>query len=706
MPDVSYLEALYRPAHILIAGFSSDPAKAGVKFLHGLRAQGFTGTISLLGRTNGNYGGCIIYDSPEALPSGIDLVFNMYPAAVTTDILPRIAARGAKVCVVFTSGFAEQDGTMADAQKQLVADCRRHGLRLVGPNCPGFFYLPGNVNLTAQMDLPRGSVALISQSGNVGITLWDQAVMLDVGWTGFIGVGNQSDIPLYDHIEYLGDDDNTRVIALYIEGIPAGQGAAFREVCQRVSRKKPIVALKGGRTSAGRRAAQSHTASLSSESEVYSALFDECGVIEVDHLEHLLPIAEVLYRCPPLQGDRIAIIGSGGGHSTVGTDEVELAGLQVPEFNAAVQAAAGRKLPVYAPKRNPIDMTGGFTKDPTLFAQFTQMVVDLDGSYDGFLNYGLYGLYRGGQLEEGHVHTYESAAPVLGDIQKKTGLPIIFYTPYAYQRHSSFTALREAGVPCYGDLNLAALGLAALRRRAVHLARPEVSSAHARPNGHAARQSEPRTEAEVAAYLADFGVSFPAAAEAASVDEAVLSASRTGFPVVLKAVLPGVLHKSDIGAVKTGLADADAVRRAAEEIQRNVSSKLGADRLAGYLVARDLGRQRELFVGVRKDYTLGSVGVLGVGGIYAEAIGDTSVCLLPATPDSVERCLNKLRSKQMWEDFRGASALDHARVADILNQLADALASQEAYTAIECNPVMVLEDELVAVDAAIEYATP
>ena len=138
--------------------------------------------------------------------------------------------------------------------------------------------------------------------------------MHDIGWSGFIGVGNQSDIPLYDHVAYLGDDPNTGVIALYIEGLPEGQGQAFKEICQAVSRKKPIVALKGGRTTAGRRAAQSHTASLSSEAQTYSALFDESGIVEVGHLEHLLPIAEVLYRCPPLKGDRIAIVGSGGGH--------------------------------------------------------------------------------------------------------------------------------------------------------------------------------------------------------------------------------------------------------------------------------------------------------------------------------------------------------------------------------------------------------
>ena len=704
MSNVAYLQSLYRPKHILIAGFSSDPKKAGVRFLNGLKGQGFSGEISLLGRSAGTYESHTIYSDIGTLPSGIDLVFNMYPASATPDILPKIAARGAKVAVIFTSGFAEQGGSAADAQKKLVAECRANGMRLVGPNCPGYFYLPGNVNLTSETNLRAGPVALISQSGNVGITLWDQSRMLDIGWSGFIGVGNQSDIPLYDHIAYLGDDPNTKVIALYIEGLPEGQGQAFKQICQAVSRKKPIVALKGGRTTAGRRAAQSHTASLSSEAQTYSALFDESGIVEVGHLEHLLPIAEVLYRCPPLKGDRIAIVGSGGGHSTVGTDEVELAGLQIPEFNAQLQQAAAARLPVYAPRRHPNHKTRGLTKDPTLFAQFTQMVIDLDGTYDGFLNYGLYGLYRGGKLDEGHVHTYESAAPVLGAIQAKTGLPIIFYTPYAYQRHTSFTALREAGIPCFADLNLAALGLAALRERGIYLASPAPEPRAPITHATTGAQAKPQSEADAAKYLESFGVKFPKTAEARSADEAVLASEQVGFPVVLKGILPGVLHKSDLGAVKIGLADAQAVAGAARDIERSVSSRPGLGKVAGFLVAQDLGRQRELFVGIRKDHTCGHVGMLGVGGIYAEAIVDTNVCLLPASTQSVELCLGKLRSKAMWSAFRGEPALDPARVADLLNQLAGALAAQPGCTAIECNPVMVVGRDLLAVDAVLEYA--
>lgn len=704
MKKSRYITSLYEPKHILIAGFSSDTKKSGVHFLDGLLKQGYSGRISLLGRQAGEYEGLQIFDAIDNLPSGIDLCFNMYPAEVTAEALPKIAARGVPVAVVFTSGFAEQGGAQADAQTKLVADCRAHGMRLVGPNCPGYFYLPSKVNLTAEQGLPEGPVALISQSGNVGITLWDQSKMLDIGWTAFIGVGNQSDIPLHEHIDYLGDDDETKVIALYIEGLPAGQGHAFREVCKRVSRKKPIVALKGGRTSAGRRAAQSHTASLSSDAQVYSALFDECGIVEVDHLEHLLPLAEVLYRCPPLRGDRIAIVGSGGGHSTVGTDEVEFVGLQVPEFNAKLQAKVGERLPVYAPRRNPIDMTGGFTKDPTLFAQFTQMVIDLDGSYDGFVNYGLYGLYRGGKLDDGHVHTYESAAPFLGRIQRDTGLPIIFYTPYAYQRHSSFTALREAGIPCFADLNLVALGLAALRKRGAWLASKPVDTPALPANSPVAAASRPSTEADTAQFLAGYGVRFPRTQEARSAGDAAAAAQEIGFPVVLKAVLPGVLHKSDVGGVRTGLGDAASVVNAAQEIEQSVSAALGAGKVSGFLVAQDLGRQRELFAGVRRDHAFGSVGVLGVGGVYAEALGDTTVCLLPASAQSVASCLDRLRSSRMWGSFRGMAAVDHAGVADLLNRLADALNAQEGCAAIECNPVMVVGRDLVAVDAAMDFA--
>jgi hypothetical protein len=201
-------------------------------------------------------------------------------------------------------------------------------------------------------------------------------------------------------------------------------------------------------------------------------------------------------------------------------------------------------------------------------------------------------------------------------------------------------------------------------------------------------------------------VRFPQTVEAKSVEDAITAEERIGFPVVLKAILPGVLHKSDVGAVELGLANGEAVAvaDAARRIEHSVAAMLGAGKVSGYLVAQDLGRQRELFVGIRKDHTCGYVGVLGVGGVYAEAIADTNVCLLPASTESVKLSLSKLRSKTMWGAFRGEPALDPAKLAELLNQLAAALATHPTCTAIECNPVMLVGRDLLAVDAAIEYA--
>ncbi|CAE6854521.1 Trans-feruloyl-CoA synthase FCS1 [Paraburkholderia nemoris] len=701
-----YLRELYEPRHIVIVGFSLNEEKEPIKFLNVLLKQGYSGKISLLGRERGTYQGCDMYANAEDLPGDIDLAFSMLSAEKTLEVLPKVAARGVSVAVVFTSGFAEMGVAGAKLQESVVEACNKNGMRLVGPNCPGYFYLPNKINLTGILGIPSGPVGMISQSGNVGITLWDQAAMLDIGFSAFVGVGNQSDVPIHDHIEYLGSDDNTKVIALYIEGLPADQGTRFISICREVSKKKPIVALKGGRTTGGMRAAQSHTAAMSSASKIYSALFEDCGVIEVHHLEHLLPICEVLYRCPPMKGRRIAIVGSGGGHSTVCTDEVEIAGLTVPEFNQELQDAFSKRLPAYAPKRNPIDMTGGFTKDPSLFAQMTKLVLEHDTSFDGFINYGLYGLWHGGEVHPDSPCTYASAAPILGLVQTESELPIIFYTPYAYQKDASFTALRNAGVPCYADLNLCALGLAALNQRHRHLSAPDVSPSSDDPPCRAGilDVSEVLTEASAINCLEKAGIRFPKFEECQTSEEVAMAAGRIGFPVVLKAVLPGVLHKSDLGGVATGLGSIAETQRAAEEMSERITSQIGAHRQRGFLVCEDVGRHRELFAGVRTDSLMGTVGLIGFGGVYAEAVGDTSVCLLPATPERIAASFSRLRSASMWGEFRGEASVSMSAISQFLNKLNSALLNNASVTAIECNPVMTVGSELVAVDAAVEYS--
>jgi acetyltransferase len=736
------LHRLFEPKHVALLGVSLDTSKAGYKFLRSLLDAGYQGKISLLGRQAGELAGLPIHTNAAQLPEGIDVAFNLLGPAQTPEVLQAVAARGAAFSVVFTAGFAEMGAGGAALQDDMVRACNVLGMRIVGPNCMGLFNLHLGLNLTEITPLPAGDIGLISQSGNVAVTLWDQARKHDVGFSCFVGFGNQADIPMHEYIDYLGQHEGTRVIAVYLEGLRPGSGDAFFETCARVSRVKPIVVLKGGRTSAGRRAAESHTASLSSSERVYAALFEEAGIIEVQQMELLLPVAEALMRCPPMRVDEVAIVGSGGGHSTVCTDEVESVGLQVPPFSDGLQEELGRRLPAWAPRRNPVDMTGAYINDPSLFATLTELVMQRDPSFGAAVNYGLYGLWKDGIAGVGSNYDYVSAAPLIGQLQARLDKPIVFYTPYADRPHPSFTAMRNAGVPCLDNVAAVGAALAALRKRGRYLARtadgrggkaaggdtsaapmvavPMVASpmvaasmgAAEKPATAARPQALPAASAsparpdyttEVGSYtlLARHGVQTPKVLTAANAVEAAARADTLGYPVVLKAVLPGVAHKSDAGGVRTGLGDAGAVRQAAADMTRSVARVLGDSALAGFMVTKDLGRRRELIVGVRRDVSLDTLGIVGLGGVLTEALDDVAVCLLPATPQRVERALARLKSAHAWGAFRGEPEVPAGAIATMLNQLQTALLSDPAIESVECNPVMVIDDRVVPVDAAI-----
>ncbi|BAN26707.1 succinyl-CoA ligase subunit beta [Caballeronia insecticola] len=693
---------MFKPRHVALLGVSKDRNKAGYKFLRALLDAGFAGQISLLGRQSGELEGLPIHTDARTLPADIDVAFNLLGPAQTPAVLEAAAERGTAFAVVFTAGFAEMGDEGARLQADMVRACNAHGMRIVGPNCMGLFNLPLGLNLTEISPLPAGHVALVSQSGNVAVTLWDQARKHDVGFSCFVGFGNQADIPMHEYIDYLGHDDDTRVIAIYLEGLRPASGDAFFEVCARVSRIKPIVVLKGGRTSAGRRAAESHTASLSSAERVYRALFEEAGVVEVAQMEHLLPVAEALMRCPPMTGDDVAIVGSGGGHSTVCTDEVESVGLRVPEFPAELVDTLSGLLPSWAPKKNPVDMTGAYINDPSLFATLTELVMTTCPSLDAAVNYGLYGLWKDGMLAEDSPHDYVSAAPLLGALQTRLGKPLVFYTPYADRPHPSFTAMREAGVPCFDTVACVGVALAALRQRGRFLARASEPLPH-RTEAATLASASGRYDTEVAAYalLARYDVKLPTVLTADSPEAAAAASERIGYPVVVKAILPGVAHKSDIGGVRTGLGDAATVLDAARRIAISVSDAPGAPVLDGFTVTRDFGRRRELIVGVRRDVSLVSLGIVGLGGVLTEALDDVAVVLLPATPARVARALSRLTSARAWGAFRGEPEVSPGALADLLNQLDAALRSDPAIDSVECNPVMVVGRELVPVDAAI-----
>jgi acetyltransferase len=710
---VHSLERLFHPRSVALLGVSTTAAKSSYRFAEGLIASGFAGDIYLVNPRGGELFGRPLRRSLDEVQGEVDLVLNLLPPAHTPAAMAAAARRGARFAVIFTAGFAEMSADAAGIEARMIADARAHGMRIVGPNCMGVFSLDVGLNLTSQLGLQRGPIGMISQSGNVGLTVWYDAAKLDIGFSKFIGFGNQGDIPVHEYLEFLGDDPETGVVLMYLEGLRSGLGPEFLAIARRVAARKPVVLLKGGRTENGRRAARSHTASLAGETRILSVALRQVGIIEVDRLEELTAVTETLYRCPPFQGHRIAVVGSGGGHSVLGTDAVEFAGFEAPAFVPEVLRAIQAKLPEWAPAGNPVDMTGAFVDDMGLFAELTRIALGDPQGLGGSLNYGVWG-YPSPDLRDRLGRTYVDAAPLLGQLQTELGKPIVFYAPYAREGGAHFTRMREAGVPCYDSLDLAARCLRALRERSEalgRLARPLATgpAPHRAGDAHLAaargRAHRNLTEPEALAFLAAHGLPVPAHRVARSAGEATAVAAALGYPVVLKLVSPDVLHKSEVGGVALDLRDAGSVTAAFHRVAEAARQRMPGAAVDGVLVAPYRGGGVELLVGLVRDAQFGPVLMAGVGGVFTEVLADTALRVVPVTRADVGEMLRELRGYPLLTGARGRTPIDLAALEALLLAVAGLALAHPEIAELDLNPVLALPGGLTIADARIILGT-
>ena len=705
------LERLFNPRHVALLGVSRSPHRDSNAYLRVLVESGYQGRISVLGAAD--YGQAEAIESVESLPEGIDVVFNMLRPSLAEETLVKAARRGAKFGVIFAGGFAEASQDGADAQTRIVEACAEYGMHVVGPNCMGLFNTWSQTNLSEILDVPRGHIGLVSQSGNNGITLVHEARKYGTGLSSFVSFGNQSDLPAHAYIKHMGDDPNTKVIALYLEGLRPGDATEFIQVCREVSLHTPIVALKGGRGDAGSRAAASHTSSLARVPRAYSALFRQAGIIEVEDLNHLLPAAQALIDCPPLAGDRISVVGSGGGHSTVAADALEAAGFAVPEFSEVLQKTLAERLPYGAPVGNPIDMTGAYLNDATLFASLAEETITQD-DFDGVLCYGLYGPAHWPATQPDPSLLQSEAGPALADLQQESGKPVLFFTIYSDRNHPHIDVLRSSGIPTFPDMGSVTAAMRALRQRGLRLQEEQglidspVDGADVPSNTPALSENRTRTVLDESASLQvieDAGVPVP---EQVMVNSAAMVAdaiARLGRTAVVKGVLPGIAHKSELGAVKLGLRTPEDGRRAAEDIIRSVHRVNPKIRVSGFIVAEDLGHGRELILGVQRDPVLGTIALLGIGGIHAEQFDDVSLGITPLSERTVSGMVSSLSAAGLFTAVRGEAPVDLVAISAALNGLAKVLENRSDIESIDVNPVIVRSDgSPIAVDAAVHLS--
>jgi acetyltransferase len=682
---VSALARLFAPASVAVLGASRDPAKLGHRLLENLKTSGYAGRIHPVNPSGEPILGLATVPAVAALPDGVDLALVSLPAPAVPAAVTALAARGVRAAIVLSSGFGEVDDGGRDAQRELFAVARAAGMRLVGPNCMGVYSAPARLNGTYFWDLPRieGGIGVVSQSGAYGGLIFRQLGGRGLGVRHFLSIGNQADVDAAEMIEYLADDPGTTLIACFVEGLRDGR--RFVEAARRATGTKPMVVLKGGRSDAGRRAAGSHTGALAGTYDVYRAAFRRAGAVPAEDTEEFFDAVETLAvsagRRPAAPA--VAVLTVSGGPSVVAADAAEQAGLAVPPLAADARSALRALLPPFAAVGNPVDFTPQVA--PERLAPAVRVVLDQPA-------------VAGAIAVDVGLDIPDFADAIVG-ASAATAKPVV---AFAADAPGVAERLRAAGVAVLPSPERAVRAWRALWRAGTRPPAPAPRSPGLPPDiarALADAPSGPLPYGLARRALEACGVVFCRERGATTEDEAVAAAEAIGYPVVLKADGPGLLHKTEAGAVALDVRDARAVRDAV----RDARARLGAPRV---VVQERVAPGAELLLGARRDPVFGPLVAVGTGGVLTEVVRDVSLALAPVDPIEARAILREGVRARLLAGVRGRPACDDAPIVHALVAIGDLIAAAPRVIEIDLNPVIAAGATALAVDAVVILGDP
>ncbi len=695
---VAAMTRLLAPRSVAVIGASRRRGSIGAELFHNLVSYGFTGPTYPVNPAATEIEGVTAFPTVLDIPGDVDLAVITVPAAAVIQVAEECARKDVRGLVVITAGFGEAGPEGIELQRRLVQICRESGMRLVGPNCMGVINTAPDVRLDATFapDVPvRGRIGFLSQSGGLGIAVMERAQALGSGVSSFVSVGNKTDISGNDLIQYWEADPETGLIMLYLESF--GNPRKFARIARRVSRSKPILAVKGGRTPAGNRATSSHTGALLSASDVtIDALFQQAGVIRTDTLAELFGAALLMGSQPLPTGNRVAILTNAGGPAILCADACEAGGLVVPPLPADVREELASFLPAAGSTGNPVDM-----------------------------------------LAAASASDYERAIGVLAACAQVDAIVVVFTPPLVTQAEDVVRAIHSAAatlprrvpvlsvfmskessphvvgseavsIPYYPFPEDAARSLALAARYAAWLATPDepatIPAGVDRDRATAviasalAAGSEWMPPEAVGELLACYGVPLVQTRYATTAEEARDAAREMGGAVALKAIAPGVLHKTDAGGVRLGV-KANAVEKAAEQMAEQFA-KAGHP-LQRFQLQPMVAPGVEMIVGVVQDEHFGPVLACGAGGTATELLKDVAVRITPISRADALRMVRSLKTYPLLDGYRGAAKADVDALADVLVRVSALVEAHPQVAEMDLNPLVVHTDGAVAVDARI-----
>jgi acetate---CoA ligase (ADP-forming) len=709
------LDAVFRPRSIAVIGASRDADSIGGQIFHNLLSHGFEGPVYPVNPRSPVVQSVHAYARVADLPDPVDLAVVVVPAALVLEALEACGKKGVRAAVIISAGFKETGAAGASLERAAVEIARRYDMRLVGPNCLGVLNTEPAVRMDATFAPPyppAGSVAFSSQSGALGLAILEYASQLNVGISHFISVGNKADVSGNDLLEYWEHDPGTRVILLYLESF--GNPRRFLEVARRVARRKPIVAVKSGRTRAGMRAASSHTGSLAGADTAVSALCLQSGVIRTDTLEELFDVAMLLNSQPVPRGHRVAVLTNAGGPGIMASDALESRGLEVPSLADSTVNALHAFLPPEASTRNPVDMIASAT--PGNYEKAVRLLLE-DPNVDALLVVYVPPTPTGANDVARAIVRANEAVKTERRARGETLKTVLSCFMGTHGVPEGLRSLQEAHVPSYVFPESAAIALAHAVGYGRWLGTPAGRAPEFADIDHAgaaaivapaARRAGPGEAVwletdEVMRLLAAYGVRMPGAGRASSADEAARAARALGFPVALKLVSERITHKTDVGGVVLGLRDETAVRDAFATIERNLEQRGQRAEMEGVLVQPMVEGGIEVIVGITRDPAFGPLVMFGLGGVQVELLKDVVFRVTPLTDLDAHQMVRGVRGARLLDGYRGAPPGDAPALEEVLLRLSQLAGDHPAIVEMDLNPLRVMEpgSGCIALDARI-----
>lgn len=691
---VASLKPLFHPQHVAVIGASRDPSRIGGKVLDALLSAGFRGTLYPVNPSAPSIRGLTAYASITKVPARVDVAVIAVPRETALQVVDECGAAGVRTLVVITAGFAEVGTEGATLQHTLAQKARDYGMRLVGPNCFGVVNADESIRLNATFTSafpPKGRVAMSSQSGALGLAVLAAARRLQVGISTFVSVGNKADVSVNDLLQYWEEDRASDVILLYVESF--GNPRRFSRIARRVSRQKPIVTVKAGRTSSGRRAASSHTASLAASDTAVDALFQQTGVIRADTLDEMFALAAGLSNQPLPEGRRVGILTNAGGPGILCADACEADGLIVPELSSATRERLASFTPAAAALKNPVDLIASATPN-----QYRQAIATLMASPDIDALTILYiavspldtapiaeGILAGiRQAREAGI----TSKPVMitwmaeGDLDRRFSTSSEVIPTFNLPETPGLVLSKAAD---YGEWRREPIGQVPLYPDADLQVARDICTRALRREGAGWLSAE-----ETRSVLAAMRLPSTAGGVGKTEEEAVALAEQVRFPVAAKLASRQIVHKTEVGGVRLSLQNAEAVRQAYRDIRQRLQDIDQAEAMDGVLIQPMLSGGVEVMVGATQDPSFGPLVAFGLGGIHVEILQDVRFRVAPLTDRDARAMVRAIRGYRLLEGYRGHPPADISALEELLLRVSTLVEEVAEISELDLNPVFAL----------------